>query len=62
MQERLACLLRMYHNNEYLLKQNPLDFETMAEQEIIFQKMEECIPWEHCDEISLLVYGIRRVM
>ena len=61
MDERLECLLRLYRNNEYFLRMNPIDYEIHGEQEIIYRKMEECIPWEHCDEINLLVYGISRL-
>jgi hypothetical protein len=61
MDERLECLLALYHSNEYFLRMNPIDYEIHGEQEIIYRKMEECIPWEHCDEINLLVYGISRL-
>lgn len=61
MKERLEALLRLYQNNEYLLKRNPVDYEIHGEQEILYRKMEECIPVEHCDEINFLVYGISRL-
>jgi hypothetical protein len=61
MDERLECLLRLYRSNEYFLRMNPIDYAIHGEQEIIYRKMEECIPWEHCDEINLLVYGISRL-
>lgn len=61
MDERLECLLRLYRSDEYFIRMNPLDYEIMYEQQVIYQKMEECIPQEHCDEINYLVYGIRRV-
>lgn len=61
MNDRLESLLSLYRTNEHLLKKNPIDFETMAEQEFIYEKMQECIPWEHCDEINFLVYGISRL-
>jgi hypothetical protein len=61
MDERLDCLLRLYDNNQYFLRMNPNDYEIAYEQQVIYCKMEECIPWEHCDEINLLVYGISRL-
>jgi len=61
MDERLECLLRLYDNNQYFLRMNPNDYEIAYDQQVIYCKLEECIPQEHCDEINLLVYGIRRV-
>jgi len=61
MDERLDCLLRLYDNNQYFLRMNPNDYEIAYEQQVIYCKMEECIPQEHCDEINYLVYGIWRV-
>lgn len=61
MNERLDCLLRIYRVNESLLIRNPIAWDIMYEQQIIYDKMMECIPQEHCDEINLIVYGIRRV-
>lgn len=61
MDERLECLLRLYDNNQYFLRMNPMDYEIAYEQQVIYCKMEECIPQGHCDEINYLVYGIWRV-
>lgn len=61
MNERLDLLLRMYHNNEYLIRRNPSCWEWVYENEVLFEKMMECIPQSHYDEINLIVYGIRRV-
>lgn len=61
MDERFDCLLRLYKSNEYFVRMNPLDFEIRYEQQVIYQKMEECIPQEHYDEINFVVYGITRL-
>lgn len=61
MDDRLDCLLRLYHSNQYFLRMNPNDYEIAYENQVIYCKMEECIPQEHCDEINFLVYGIWRV-
>jgi hypothetical protein len=61
MNERLDALLALYDTNEWLLRKCPNDYEIMFENVVLFEKMTQCIPQEHCDEINLLVYGIRRV-
>lgn len=61
MNERLDLLLRMYRNNEYLIRRSPSCWEWVYENEVLFEKMMECIPQSHYDEINLIVYGIRRV-
>jgi len=61
MDERLEALMRLFESNLYFLRRNPNDFEIAHENEVLYQKMSECIPQEHCDEINLMVYGISRL-
>jgi hypothetical protein len=55
------CWLNLYWENEYFIHFNPLDYDAMAENEVIYRKLTRLIPQSHYDEINLIVYGIRRV-
>lgn len=57
----LTWLLNLYWDNEYFIHFNPLDYDAMADNELIYSKMMNFIPESHYDEINLIVYGIKRM-
>jgi len=49
-----------YRKNEWFIENNPLDFDSLGENELIYVAMQKLIPQSHYDEINEVVYGIRR--
>lgn len=61
MESRLELLMRLYIKNLYFMKLSPCDYDIAWENQLLYEKMEMCIPQEHYDEINFIVYGITRL-
>jgi len=53
-------LLMRYRTNQWYIDHNPLDYQSMHDNQYLYIAMEKLIPQSHYDEINEVVYGIRR--
>jgi hypothetical protein len=57
----LDSMLNQYWFNEITIKMNPMAYDIMWDNEVLYGAMLKMVPQSHYDEINLIVYGIRRV-